>query len=136
MKKFLFKILIISFMFIFLVKTLNVSAKKLEIENEFDDNVGSVLVLNDIEFYVEVDEETKIGYVVTECRGVKEVIGTCDVTIVDTNNTLIENFCLSSDNNVGTMVITMDDGFYIITESHGDISNVFYVGASVAICNN
>lgn len=120
-------------LFTFLFSSAEVSAAKIIIITNPNPGGVHVLSLNEINYSIEVDEETEIGYVVYSINGMDEILGTCNVMITDITNNNTYNLCVSDDNELGSIVITVDRNSQIITETSGEVSDIFSFGSLVNI---
>lgn len=132
MKK-LFKFLVIVFMFVILLGTIEVNAAKITIVKDENPDRVNVLLDGENDYYIEIDENGNVGYLYNLVRGNSELVGTCDIVIYDITDHTYYTLCSSSYNSIGSLVITNNQDSLIISEATGDISNVFYVGAQVII---
>lgn len=133
MKKRILKIFVLVLVFTLFIGTIKVNAARVTIVKDENPDRVDVLSLSNNEFYVAIDDETQIGYLTNCVRGNEEIIGTCEILIVDLNNSTNYLLCNADENNVGTVVITITDNEQIVTNVNGEISNVFYLGSSVII---
>lgn len=130
MKK-LFKFLVIVFMFVILLGTIEVNAAKITIVKDENPDRVTVLSLLDDNYYIEVNDENNIGYLYSEIRGYTELLGTVRVDIFDEFNDYSYTLCESNHCSIGSLIISIEDNNLIIYEAYGDISNVFPVGTIV-----
>lgn len=115
---------------------MRVNASSKIVLNSGDEETGVRLCsLDDIEYqyYIEIGDETNVGYVVNCVRNIEKVLGTCKIYVIDEVNSTNYLLCNSDDNNMGTVVITITENEQIVTNVTGEISNVFHLGSSVSI---
>jgi len=109
--------------------TVEVQAAKITIVRDNNPERVTVLSLNDVEYSIEVDEETEIGYVVYTVNGVDEIIGTCEVIVIDAQNP--SGYILCGDevsSSCGSLTITITNeltGEGYISSISGDLGYVF-----------
>ncbi len=133
MKKRILKIFLLVLVFTLYIGTIKVNAARVTIVKDENPDRVDVLSLSNNEFYVSIDDETKIGYLTNCVRGNEEIIGTCEILVVDLNESTNYLLCSADENNVGTVVITIIENQQTITNVTGEISNIFYIGSSVII---
>lgn len=133
MKKRILKIFVLVFVFALFIGTIKVNAARVTIVKDENPDRVDVLSLSNNEFYVSIEDETKIGYLTNCVRGNEEIIGTCEILVVDLNESTNYLLCSADENNVGTVVITITENEQIVTNVTGEISNVFYLGSTVII---
>ena len=133
MKKRIFKIFVLVLVFTLFIGTIKVNAARVTIVKDENPDRVDVLSLINNEFYVSIDDETKIGYLTNCVRGNEEIIGTCEILVVDLNSSTDYLLCCADENNMGTVVITITENEQIVTNVTGEISSVFYLGSSVVI---
>ena len=119
---------------------LSVSVNAARVNISKDPNLGGVQVLSllDKECYINIDEETGYGYVVSVINNDEEVLGTCSVVVVNRDNP--EGYTLCSEDTTmtsfGTMVIVINNEVEnegIIYSISGQLENLFDVNDKVAI---
>ena len=118
------------------------NAKTVKIERDNNPEGVTVLSARDVEYYIEIDEETKIGYVVFINRGIEEVIGTCNIVVYDRYNTL--GYSLCEDENVSDttflgymeiIIIDEENNAGYIAKMSGILNTIFTVHDEVYIHN-
>lgn len=123
-----------------LVTFTSVSVNAARVNISKDPNLGGVQVLSllDKECYINIDEETGYGYVVSVINNDEEVLGTCSVVVVNRDNP--EGYTLCSEDTTitsfGTMVIVITNEVEnegIIYSISGQLENLFDVNDKVAI---
>ncbi len=133
MKKKIFKILVIVLFLTLFLGTTEVNAARVTIVKDENPERVDVLSLSNDEFYVNIDDDTEIGYLIHCFRDVEELIGTCEIFVVDLNESTSYLLCAADENSLGTIVISIDDNEQIITSVNGELSNIFYIGTNVVI---
>lgn len=135
-KKVFFAIATFVFMALISLSTVQFEAKKIIIEE--DDNPDGVtdFVLGNREYFIEINEETGIGFVIYSSNNNDYVLGTCSVTVIDENqNEYIE--CNSSANfevlGEITLIKLSDDNEFYISSLTGEVSNIFTLNDVVRI---
>ena len=90
------------------------------------------------DFYINIDEETGYGYVVSVTNNDEEVLGSCSVVVVNRDNP--EGYTLCSEDSTmtsfGTMVIVITNEVEnegIIYSISGQLENLFDANDRVAI---
>ena len=123
-----------------LVTFTSVSVNAARVNISKDPNLGGVQVLSllDKECYINIDEETGYGYVVSVINNDEEVLGTCSVVVVNRDNP--EGYTLCSEDTTitsfGTMVIVITNEVEnegIIYYISGQLENLFDANDKVAI---
>lgn len=123
-----------------LVTFTSVSVNAARVNISKDPNLGGVQVLSllDKEYYINIDEETGYGYVVSVINNDEEVLGTCSVVVVNRDNP--EGYTLCSEDTTitsfGTMVIVITNEVEnegIIYFISGQLENLFDANDKVAI---
>lgn len=123
-----------------LVTFTSVSVNAARVNISKDPNLGGVQVLSllDKEYYINIDEETGYGYVVSVINNDEEVLGTCSVVVVNRDNP--EGYTLCSEDTTitsfGTMVIVITNEVEnegIIYSISGQLENLFDANDKVAI---
>lgn len=102
MKK-LFKFLVIVFMFVILLGTIEVNAAKITIVKDDNPDRVSVLSILDKEIYLEINNENNSCYIYENSI----CLGQCDLIIIDMNGHLT-NFT-SEQNSLGYVIIRLYD---------------------------
>lgn len=130
------KLFVVLFLFMLCCVNITVGAASVIIvKNEGGNEEGSnTLALFNDEFYIEVDEDTNIGYLIQKSRETEIVIGTCKVEIINNITNESSILCYSDcQNDLGFIVISCynDDG--TIISSYGDVSIIFEIGAKVSV---
>lgn len=123
-----------------LVTFTSVSVNAARVNISKDPNLGGVQVLSllDKECYINIDDETGYGYVVSVINNDEEVLGTCSVVVVNRDNP--EGYTLCSEDtsltSYGTMVIVITNEVEnegIIYSISGQLENLFNANDKVAI---
>lgn len=123
-----------------LVTFTSVSVNAARVNISKDPNLGGVQVLSllDKECYINIDEETGYGYVVSVINNDEEVLGSCSVVVVNRDNP--EGYTLCSEDTTmtsfGTMVIVITNEVEnegIIYSISGQLENLFDANDRVAI---
>ncbi len=65
--------------------------------------------LEDESYYVEINEETNVGYVVCSFNGEKEIVGTCTVIIINEENSNGYEVCTGQNDTLGIITIVITD---------------------------
>lgn len=133
MKKRILKIFVLVLVFTLFIGTIKVNAARVTIVKDENPDRVDVLSLSNNEFYVSIDDETKIGYLINCVRGNEEIIGTCEIYVIDHVNDLNYTLCYDNENSVGSIIINIDEYGSYISNTTGDISNIFYSGLEVNI---
>lgn len=127
-KRIFFGVALLVVLCIFTIGTISVNAARMIRED--DNDLGVVLYsLNDKEYYVELDEENNCGYVIEVKNGEENVIGTCSITVIfsDETNEVIEYTDVNNDT-YGSIVIVITDnvsGEGYIQNVDGTLENIF-----------
>ncbi|MBQ8292646.1 MAG: hypothetical protein IJX78_02415 [Bacilli bacterium] len=127
-KRIFFGVALLVVLCIFTIGTISVNAARMIRED--DNDLGVVLYsLNDKEYYVELDEENNCGYVIEVKNGEENVIGTCSITVIfsDETNEVIEYTDVNTDTH-GSIVIVITDnvsGEGYIQNVDGILENIF-----------
>ena len=99
-----------------------------------DDNPDgvSLLLIDNENYYIEIDEETNVGYVMQKLDNETIALGTCEVSVIvgDKNP---EGLCVSTENSMGSLVIVTNNSVSTISLSEGDISSIFIIDTKVII---
>lgn len=118
--------------------TISVNAAKVHISK--DPNVGGVqiLSLSDEEYYINIDDESGYGYVVSAINNDEEILGSCSVVIVNSDNSEGYTLCFEDTSllSYGTLVIVITD--YVENEGivysvSGQLENIFSANDKVVI---
>ena len=117
-------------------KIVSVNTARIEIER--DDNPSGVVIYstNDVEYYIDINEDENTVYVIEVVNGNENILGTCSLTITFENE-MIE-YTNDSCNSCGCITIFITDcetneGY--IQEVSGDLSNIFRFYDNVKIVN-
>ncbi len=127
-KRIFFGVVLLVVLCIFTIGTISVNAARMIRED--DNDLGVVLYsLNDKEYYVEIDEENNCGYVIEVKNGEENVIGTCSITVIfsDETNEVIEYTDVNTDT-YGSIVIVITNnvsGEGYIQNVDGILENIF-----------
>lgn len=127
-KRIFFGVVLLVVLCIFTIGTISVNAARMIRED--DNDLGVVLYsLNDKEYYVELDEENNCGYVIEVKNGEENVIGTCSITVIfsDETNEVIEYTDVNTDT-YGSIVIVITNnvsGEGYIRNVDGILENIF-----------
>lgn len=127
-KRIFFGVALLVVLCIFTIGTISVNAARMIRED--DNDLGVVLYsLNDKEYYVEIDEENNCGYVIEVKNGEENVIGTCSITVIfsDETNEVIEYTDVNTDT-YGSIVIVITNnvsGEGYIQNVDGILENIF-----------
>lgn len=127
-KRIFFGVVLLVVLCIFAIGTISVNAARMIRED--DNDLGVVLYsLNDKEYYVEIDEENNCGYVIEVKNGEENVIGTCSITVIfsDETNEVIEYTDVNTDT-YGSIVIVITNnvsGEGYIQNVDGILENIF-----------
>lgn len=123
-----------------LVTFTSVSVNAARVNVSKDPNLGGVQVLSllDKECYVNIDDETGYGYVVSVLEDNEEILGTCSVVVVNRDNPKGYTLCSedTSFESYGTMVIVITNEVEnegIIYSISGQLENLFDANDKVAI---
>ena len=130
------KLFVVLFLFMLCCVNITVGAASVKIvKNEGGNEEGSnTLALFNDEFYIEVDEDTNIGYLIHKNRGNDIVIGTCKVELINSITSDNSIICYSNSmNNLGSLIIVFDNESGVVVEAVGDIENIFCVGTYVNV---
>lgn len=65
--------------------------------------------LEDESYYVEINEETNVGYVVCSFNDEKEIVGTCTVIIINEENPNGYEVCTGQNDTLGIITIVITD---------------------------
>lgn len=127
-KRIFFGVALLVVLCIFTIGTISVNAARMIRED--DNDLGVVLYsLNDKEYYVELDEENNCGYVIEVKNGEENIIGTCSITVIfsDETNEVIEYTDVNTDT-YGSIVIVITNnvsGEGYIQNVDGTLENLF-----------
>lgn len=127
-KRIFFGVALLVVLCIFTIGTISVNAARMIRED--DNDLGVVLYsLNDKEYYVEIDEENNCGYVIEVKNGEENVIGTCSITVIfsDETNEVIEYTDVNTDT-YGSIIIVITNnvsGEGYIQNVDGILENIF-----------
>lgn len=127
-KRIFFGVALLVVLCIFTIGTISVNAARMIRED--DNDLGVVLYsLNDKEYYVEIEEENNCGYVIEVKNGEENVIGTCSITVIfsDETNEVIEYTDVNTDT-YGSIVIVITNnvsGEGYIQNVDGTLENIF-----------
>ena len=130
------KLFVVLFLVMLCCVNITVGAASVKIvKNEGGNEEGSnTLALFNDEFYIEVDEDTNIGYLIHKNRGNDIVIGTCKVELINSITSDNSIICYSNSmNNLGSLIIVFDNESGVVVEAVGDIENIFCVGTYVNV---
>lgn len=136
MKK-IVKLFLIITLLILVCGNVNVEAKSIKIHSQSGGPEGgggvNTLTLNNSEYYIYVDEITGVGYLINKHNGQENIIGTCQVIIFDVSNSQSYIWCLSNEENLGTIEVSIIKDTQIITNIDGEIENLINCGSIVTI---
>lgn len=130
------KLFVVLFLFMLCCVNITVGAASVKIvKNEGGNEEGSnTLALFNDEFYIEVDEDTNIGYLIQKSRETEIVIGTCKVEIINNITNESSILCYSDcQNDLGFIIISCYNEDGTIISSYGDVSIIFEIGAKVSV---
>lgn len=132
MKK-LFKFLVIVFMFVILLGTIEVNAAKITIVKDENPDRVNVLSLNDDNYFIVIDEQNNLCYVLLKLDiDNDEIVGTCKIIMVDELGMISEFGCI--ENSLGEITITLiDSNEGYISQLTGEMSNYFDVNNYIII---
>lgn len=85
------------------------------IKDENPDGV-SVLSIDNENYYIEIDEETNVGYVMQKLDNETIVLGTCEVSVI-VGDKDPEVLCVSAENSMWSLVIVTDNSVSTISLS-------------------
>ncbi len=109
-----------------------VEAKGITIIRDDNPDGVSVLSIDNENYYIEIDEETNVGYVMQKLNNETIVLGTCEVSVI-VGDKDPEVLCVSAENSMGSLVIVTDIDVSTISLSEGDISSIFTIDTKVII---
>ena len=130
------KLFVVLFLFMLCCVNITVGAASVKIvKNEGGNEEGSnTLALFNDEFYIEVDEDTNIGYLIQKSRETENIIGTCKVEIINNITNESSIICYSDcQNDLGIIVVSYYNDDWTIISSYGDISIIFGTGTKVSV---
>jgi len=131
MKKIFKAFLIIIIVALFGIKAV-IEANGIIIIRDENPDGSTVLSIDNECYYIEIDEETNVGYVIQKLDNETIVIGTCEVSVIDGDKDP-EVLCVSAENSMGSLVIVTDNSVSTISLSEGDISIIFTIDTKVII---
>lgn len=109
-----------------------VEAKGITIIRDDNPDGVSVLSIDNENYYIEIDEETNVGYVMQKLDNETIVLGTCKVSVI-VGDKDPEVLCVSTENSMGSLVIVTNSSVSTISLSEGDISSIFTIDTKVII---
>lgn len=110
------------------------AAEKIVFKDNSNPDFESVLSLKNDEYTIEINEETKVGYVVKANDNSIIELGTCKVTVVDYDNRDVYVLCYDiEENSLGEMVITISDGVSTVTSLNGEIESIIELNTTAEI---
>lgn len=130
------KLLLVLFLFMLCCVNITVGAASVKIvKNEGGNEEGSnTLALFNDEFYIEVDEDTNIGYLIQKSRETENIIGTCKVEIINNITNESSIICYSDcQNDLGFIIIICNSDSGVVIDSFGDIEFIFSQGTNVQV---
>ena len=140
MKQIKKRLFFIIFMFvaIFLfMTTIEVQAAKITIVRDNNPEGVTVLSLFNEKYSIEIDDETEIGYVVYTVDGVDEIIGSCEVIVIDSQNPSGYVLCSDEiDRSCGSLTITITNeltGEGFVSSVSGDLGYVFCLNSNIKL---
>ena len=124
------------FIFILILGMGNVNAKKIVIEEDENPDGIVIMSLGDVSYYIDVDEENQLGYVVRSMNGNDVVLGTCTVVVIDAQNPNGYVLCLENEDSLGTLTIEITNE--LTREGHietltGELANLFEINVEVVV---
>ncbi|MDD3383703.1 MAG: hypothetical protein PHX46_02695 [Bacilli bacterium] len=131
-----FKKEVIFSMFLFMA-TVEVQAAKIKIVRDENPDCVTVLSLFDEEYSIDVDEENEIGYVVYTSNGEDEILGTCTVIVINSQNPNGYVLCNSEvGSSRGTLTITIINeltGEGYVSSVTGDLGYLFGLNTEITL---
>ncbi len=135
-KKIFFGFVALMMLLVTAYSAVSVNAAKVNIIR--DDNRSGVVVISlyDTDYYIDINEDTNIGYVIVSINGEEETLGTCTITVIDEENQSRHVLCSEGEDSLGcmTLVITNEEtneGYISIVT--GEMSNLFNVNQIITI---
>lgn len=109
-----------------------VEAKGITIIRDDNPDGVSVLSIDNENYYIEIDEKTKVGYVMQKLNNETIVLGTCEVSVI-VGDKDPEVLCVSAENTMGSLVIVTNNNILTISLNEGYISGIFIINTKVII---
>ena len=125
-KKLFFVILLFVVVCISAMGNVSVNAAKVVIKEE-DNDLGVVLYsLNNNEYYIEINEVERCGYVYEEKNGNITLLGTCSITIIIENDlTIYEDLSVDSFGSIIIEISNSSCGEGYVLSVTGTLSEIF-----------
>lgn len=129
-------------LFIFIIFTLslllniNVDAAKIKIVKDPNSTWTGILSIDNNEYSIKINEETRIGYVIFSGDNNYHILGTCTVIVFDFNNSYcnILSNAEEQEDNLGTIKIVMDkysEYSGVINDVDGEIEKFIFKGLNI-----
>ena len=116
------------------ISNLSVNAARIVIERDDNPSDAVVYSIGEENYYIEVDDEKKIGHVINCEDNLIIELGTCKVTVIDYDNKDAYVLCNDTkENSLGEIVITISNDISIITYINGEIETIMELYTTVII---